>query len=108
MQWGRYVLKQEIARSSESSHLLKLDSETQKCSKQHTDLGRPLVFYQPKKWELMHWIEATNRENQVRNQNLSLESPWNPKANHFINRCLVISNHFLCKDWESSNWNNHL
>ena len=31
-----------------------------------------------------------------------LEDPgiytWNPKQ-PFINRCLVISNHFLCKDW---------
>ena len=27
---------------------------------------------------------------------------WNNKQ-PFINRCLVISNHFLCKDWESSN-----
>ncbi len=32
---------------------------------------------------------------------------WNPKQPVF-NGCLVISNHFLCKDWESSNWNNHL
>ena len=31
-----------------------------------------------------------------------------PHFQPFINRCLVISNHFLCKDWESSNWNNHL
>ena len=27
--------------------------------------------------------------------------------NHPLNGCLVISNHFLCKDLESSNWNNH-
>ncbi len=29
---------------------------------------------------------------------------WNPKQ-PFINGCLVISNHFLCKDWESSHGN---
>ena len=27
--------------------------------------------------------------------------------NHLLNGCLVISNHFLYKDLESSNWNNH-
>ena len=31
-----------------------------------------------------------------------LVSTWNPKQ-PFINGCLVISNHFLYKDWESSN-----
>ena len=42
-----------------------------------------------------------------RKQVLLTSCTWNPKQ-PFINRCLVISNHFLCKDWESSNWNNHL
>ena len=33
---------------------------------------------------------------------------WNPKQ-PFKNGCLVSSNHFLCKDLDSSsNWNNHL
>ena len=27
--------------------------------------------------------------------------------NQIFNGCLVISNHFPCKDFESSNWNNH-
>ncbi len=31
---------------------------------------------------------------------------WNSKEPLF-NGCLVISNHFLCKDLESFNWNNH-
>ena len=26
------------------------------------------------------------------------KSAWNPKANHVFNGCLVISNHFPCKD----------
>ena len=38
-----------------------------------------------------------------KNGNLYIVS-WNPK--HPFLGCLVISNHFLCKDWESSNWNN--
>ena len=41
-----------------------------------------------------------------------LETPiyiytWYPKL-AVLNGCLVISNHFLYKDLESSNWNNHL
>ncbi len=48
-------------------------------------------------WEpVKEWSKATN--------NNQLE----PQGQPFINGCLVISNHFLCKDWESSNWNNHL
>ena len=43
-------------------------------------------------------------------KNICCEKPlvfsWNSKQ-PFINGCLVISNHFPCKDFESSNWNNH-
>ncbi len=33
-------------------------------------------------------------------------SSWNSKQPVFYG-CLVISNHFSCKDFESSSWNNH-
>ena len=46
--------------------------------------------------------ESTGRADSSVNKRPAQRTTWNPKQ-PFINGCLVISNHFLCKDWESSN-----
>ncbi len=60
----------------------------------------PLAGREPWLWRIIAWLDFNIMEY------LFLEPQGQPVENGWME--MVISNHFLCKDWESSNWNNHL
>ena len=52
-------------------------------------------------WVEKGWGRSRTRRKKPREK---LTIILEPQGQPVFNGCLVISNHFLCKDWESSNW----